>query len=87
LFKAKGIGLKEYHLKIFSTYGQLLWESTALDEQGRPSEGWDGIVDGELMPQDSYVWKCSGIFLDGSSWIGVEEGNKRKVMGTLVLLR
>ncbi|MFK7808328.1 MAG: PKD domain-containing protein, partial [Saprospiraceae bacterium] len=87
LFKAKGIGLKEYHLKIFSTYGQLLWESTALDEEGRPSEGWDGIVDGEMMPQDSYVWKCSGIFLDGSSWGGVEEGNRRKVMGSLVLLR
>jgi PKD repeat protein len=87
LFKAKGIGLKEYRLQVFSTYGQQLWESTALDEQGRPSEGWDGIVDNEMMPQDSYVWKCSGIFLDGSAWIGVEEGNKRKVMGSLVLLR
>jgi large repetitive protein len=87
LFKASGIGLKEYRLQIFSTYGQLLWETTALDEAGRPSEGWDGIVDGELMPQDSYVWKCSGIFLDGSTWIGVEEEDKRKVMGTLVLLR
>jgi len=88
VFKAKGIGLKEYRLQIFSTYGQLLWETTELDDEGRPTEGWDGIVDGKMMPQDVYVWKCSGIFLDGSGWRGVKEDNgDYKVIGSLVLLR
>ena len=88
LFKPKGIGIKEYHIQIFSTYGQLLWESKELDEQGRPSESWDGIVDGRMMPQDVYVWKCNAIFKDGSNWGGVR--NKKghyKTIGSLVLLR
>ncbi len=88
LFKPKGIGLKEYRLQIYSTYGLLLWESTELDEEGRPAEGWDGIVDGKLMPQDVYVWKCKGIFRDGTTWQGVEKENgEYKMMGSLVLLR
>ncbi len=88
VFKAKGVGLKEYRLQVFSTYGQLLWETTELDESGRPTEGWDGMMDGELMPQDVYVWKCSGIFEDGGVWRGVEkDGGGYKVIGSLVLLR
>ena len=88
LFKPKGIGLKEYQLQIYSTYGQLLWESTKLDEEGRPAEGWDGIVSNELMPQDVYVWKCSGIFLDGTTWSGEKKDNgEYKTIGSLVLLR
>jgi large repetitive protein len=88
LFKPKGIGLKEYHIQVFSTYGQLLWESKELDEQGRPAIGWDGMVEGKLMPQDVYVWKCSGIFIDGSTWGGAKarDGNY-KTIGSLVLLR
>ncbi len=88
LFAPKGIGLKEYHVQVFSTYGQLLWESKELDDQGRPTEAWDGVVDGRLMPQDVYVWKCSGIFQDGSNWKGERDKNGNyKVMGSLVLLR
>ncbi|MFT7603797.1 MAG: PKD repeat protein [Saprospiraceae bacterium] len=88
LFKPKGIGLKEYHIQIFSTYGQLLWQSSELDEQGRPAIGWDGMVEGKLMPQDVYVWRCSGIFIDGSHWGGekAKDGNYRTI-GSLVLLR
>ncbi len=88
LFKPKGIGMKEYHIRVFSTYGQLLWESKELDDEGRPAEAWDGIVDGRLMPQDVYVWRCSAIFQDGSTWQGQKDksGNYRTI-GSLVLLR
>jgi PKD repeat protein len=87
-FFPKGIGLKEYHIRIFSTYGQLLWESTALDEHGQPTEFWDGSVAGRLMPQDVYVWKCNAIFLDGAVWPGVKDRNGNfKTIGSLVLLR
>ncbi len=87
LFKPKGVGIKEYHIQVFSTYGQLLWESRALKD-GQPLESWDGTVGGSLLPQDVYVWKASAIFEDGSAWRGVEDGKGGfKTMGSLILLR
>ncbi len=87
LFRPRGVGLKEYHVQVFSTYGQLLWESTALEE-GQPSEAWDGTFNGQLMPQDVYVWKCQGIFKDGTTWKGEKnEKGGYKTMGSVILLR
>ena len=82
LFLPKGIGLKEYHLQIFSPYGQLLWESTELKE-GEPAQGWDGRLNGEILPQDVYVWKINAIFEDQSTW----KGQNFKRMGSVTLLR
>ncbi len=87
LFKPKGVGIKEYHIQVFSTYGQLLWESTAL-EKGQPAQSWNGKLDGVILPQDVYVWKASAIFEDGSVWQGVDDGNGGfKTMGSVILLR
>jgi hypothetical protein len=87
LFKPKGVGLKEYRIQVFSTYGQLLWESTALEE-GQPAQAWDGKIGGVLLPQDVYVWKAFAIFEDGSTWRGVDDGNGGfKTMGSVILLR
>ncbi len=87
LFKPSGIGLAEYHIQIFSPYGQLLWESRAL-EDGQPAETWDGTMNGQIMPQDVYVWKAFGMFKDGTVWKGerTEEGG-HKTMGSVILLR
>ncbi len=74
LFKPRGFNLKEYRLQIFSTYGQLLWESTKLTEDGQPAEGWDGTYQGKLLPQDTYVWKIEAIFKDNRPWPG-EKGD------------
>ena len=80
--------MKEYHAQIFSTYGQLLWESTAL-ENGQPSEGWDGKLKGTILPQDVYVWKIRAIFTDGKAWDGMKDPKtgKKSVMGSVMLLR
>ncbi len=87
LFKPTGIGLKEYHMQIFSSYGELLWETTLLDD-GQPVESWDGTVNGQLQPQDVYVWKCRAVFKDGTIWRGQKAANgKLKNIGSLVLLR
>jgi len=87
LFKPKGVGLKEYHVQVFSTYGQLIWESRGLKD-GQPSEAWNGRIGGALLPQDVYVWKASGIFEDGSAWRGMEDKNGVfRTMGSLILLR
>ncbi|MEM9821722.1 MAG: PKD domain-containing protein, partial [Bacteroidota bacterium] len=87
LFKPKGVGMKEYHIRVFSTYGQLLWESKEL-EDGQPAEAWDGVYQGKLLPQDVYVWKASAIFEDGTVWRGQQnEKGKYQVMGSVILLR
>ncbi|MFK8101341.1 MAG: PKD domain-containing protein [Saprospiraceae bacterium] len=87
LFKPKGAGLKEYKVQVFSTYGQLIWESEALKD-GQPSEAWDGTYQGKLLPQDVYVWKAYGIFEDGTNWKGeAKENGGYKTVGSVILLR
>ena len=88
IWKPKGLAMKEYHVQVFSTYGQLLWESTAL-ENGQPVEGWDGRLKGTILPQDVYVWKIRAIFTDGKAWEGMKDPKtgKKAVMGSVVLLR
>lgn len=88
IWKPKGLSMKEYHVEVFSTYGQLLWESSAL-ENGQPTEGWDGRYKGTLLPQDIYVWKIRAIFTDGKAWEGMKDPKtgKKAIMGSIVLLR
>jgi PKD repeat protein len=88
IWRPKGLSMKEYHVEVFSTYGQLLWESSAL-ENGQPTEGWDGRWKGTLLPQDIYVWKIRAIFTDGKAWEGMKDpkSGKKAIMGSILLLR
>ena len=87
VFLPKGHGLKEYHLQIFSTYGELIWETFALAE-GHPLEGWDGTHQGSPLPQDVYVWKVRAIFEDGTEWKGNKAiSGKYQKVGSVTLLR
>ncbi|MFO8086174.1 MAG: PKD domain-containing protein, partial [Bacteroidales bacterium] len=87
-FKPKGVGLAEYHIYIYDTWGNLIWESTELVD-GEPAEGWDGTdKNGDPMPQDTYVWKIDAIFLDGTMWPGkTYDDGKTKKYGTVTLIR
>ena len=84
----KGNKLKEYQIQIYSTYGQLIWESTKL-VNGSPVEAWDGTFKGVPMPQDVYVWKIRAIFDNGTFWEGMldESSGKKSVIGSLILIR
>ena len=66
-----------------------MWESTALDDHGSPTEGWDGTFEGTLMPQGNYMWKISALFVDGSQWEGsdIGVGTSTKTIGTVTLIR
>jgi PKD repeat protein len=86
VFSPKGVGLKEYHVQVFSTYGQLIWESKELTD-GQPAEGWDGTFNGKPLAQDTYVWRIWAIFEDGREWQGVEKGGRYKRTGAVVLIR
>jgi hypothetical protein len=83
LFLPKGIGIIEYTIQIFDTWGNLIWQSSAL-EDGMPSEGWNGRdANGNLYPQDVYAWRASAKFADGTYW----SGNNGKTYGTVTLIR
>ncbi|MFM9052613.1 MAG: PKD domain-containing protein, partial [Bacteroidota bacterium] len=87
IFKPAGVGIKEYHIWIFNKWGNIIWESTEL-ENGRPKEGWDGYYQGELCQQDAYVWKVWAVFENGVIWPGKDYGGGKVLRtGTANLIR
>jgi len=88
LFKPVGMNLKKYHIQVFNVWGEMLWESTLLDSDGRPTEGWDGKYNGNLMPSGTYIWKVEASFIDDSQWDGNDIGKgDLETMGTVTLVR
>ena len=88
-FIPKGTGMKKYKVEIFDLYGNVIWESTALDDQGQPTESWNGQFRGIDVEPDVYIWKIEAQFKDDSFWDGqipIEETILRKT-GTLTVIR
>jgi len=87
IFLPKGTGLLSYTMQIFDTWGNLLFETSKL-ENGQPAEGWNGIYNGELLPQNAYVWQITARFGDGSIWEGqTYENGKQRIVGSVTLMR
>lgn len=91
LFKPVGTNLQYYTIEVYDTWGNVLWTSNKLDENGSPAEGWNGIFNGNLLPQDTYMWKASGVFKDGTIWDGNNVGDTDHLpqsnYGTVHLIR
>lgn len=86
-FSAKGSGIQTWRFSIFNKWGQILWETTNLEE-GRPGEGWDGTFKGEPMPQGVYYWKIDVQMVNGSEWKGMTYDNSApKRTGAIHLIR
>jgi hypothetical protein len=86
IFIPIGTGIEEYHLWIFDNWGNLLWETQALDNNS-PAEGWDGQYKGQYVPQGSYVWKLDATFIDSEIWEGQESSNgKTSNTGSVMVL-
>lgn len=88
-FLPAGHNMINYHLYIFDEWGNIIFESTSLDESGIPNEPWDGThsVHGTELPMGAYVWKIEAKFNDGSIWKGKQYGKTRKNYGTVTLIR
>lgn len=88
MFKPAGVELIQYHIKIFNKWGEMVWESKAL-QNGSPAEGWDGIdLNGNLCMQGNYIWMIEAEFSSGKSWEGQEGKSKNyNRRGTLTLIR
>ncbi|MNR11939.1 hypothetical protein D3C85_1282630 [compost metagenome] len=76
VFKLKGTALATYHFKVFNKWGQMIWQTTKLDDQGAPLEHWDGTHNGQLLPIGSYYWQAEATFLNGGVWKGMKYGSK-----------
>ncbi len=70
-FLPMGKGLSQYRLRIFNAWGQLQFESTSLDGNGSPNQGWDGRVNGQPVQQDSYQWQIEAKYRNGTEWKGM----------------
>ncbi len=72
IFHPVSSGVTEYHLKIFSKLGILIFETTDINI------GWDGYMKGKLCEPGVYVWKVRGTFKNGEPFVK---------MGDLTLLK
>ncbi len=87
-FKPVGSGMAEYSVRVFNKWGQVVWQSSKLDAEGAPLEGWDGTYQGQPAPQDVYVWDIDARFFDGSEWKGMKyQTGTRKKSGPVHLIR
>jgi|GEM_PF-3762856 len=88
IFKPKGVRLKTYSIKVYNKWGEQVWQSDKLDDQGSPSEGWDGTVKGQPGASGLYLWSVSATLIDDAKWKGMAyEGDKRKTTGPVYLIR
>ena len=53
VFEVKGVGIKTYHLQIYSRWGELMYESESLEDQ------WNGEYNGTLAPSGTYAYTIS----------------------------
>lgn len=56
-------GIAEYNLQIFNRAGVLLFESKDVQV------GWNGYYRNQLAKPDVYIWKASGKFINGRSFV------------------
>ncbi len=86
-FKPVGINLSEYKLEVFSSWGNLVFSSTRL-ENGQVAEGWDGTYEGQPLPTGTYIWRITARFSDDSYWRGSDNGDGNlETHGTVTLIR
>jgi hypothetical protein len=87
-FIPKGVGLKTFELLIYDDWGNLIWSTTDLDADGRPTGYWDGTYLGAPVQQDAYVWKCTATFMNEDIWEGKEYKNGvLKRSGSITVIR
>jgi PKD repeat protein len=63
IFAPLSEGVLDYHLEIYTRWGEKLFSSEV------KNYGWTGYYHGKLCREDVYVWKVSGTFSDGQSFV------------------
>jgi PKD repeat protein len=88
IFKVTATGMSAYTLRVFNKWGQMIWQSSKLDEEGVPTEFWDGTMNGQPAPQGAYYWSADAKFINGTDWKGMKyEGKNASKTGVVHLIR
>ncbi len=66
-FFARGIGVREYTIRVFNRWGGLVWSSEELKDHA-PSGKWDGTFNGANCPPGLYIWDIEGHFCNGKEF-------------------
>nr|WP_262917718.1 PKD domain-containing protein [Cognataquiflexum rubidum] len=61
-FRPKVRGIAKMEILVFNLWGNMLFRTDDLQ-----TEGWDGKVNGELMPGGNYVYRVKMVSIDGES--------------------
>jgi PKD repeat protein len=86
----KGQNITKYHLWIFDEWGRVVFESTSLDANGSPDEGWDGSLpyqsraragidqSGTGLPssQEVYTWRIEATLVNDIKWKGMYQKSR-----------
>jgi PKD repeat protein len=70
-FLPLGKGLRKYRLRIYTTWGQKIFETTSLNADGSPNVAWDGTFNGKPLQQDVYTWEIEAIYNNETEWKGM----------------
>jgi hypothetical protein len=63
IFHPSTSGVIDYHLKIFSKLGILIFETNDINI------GWDGYFKGQLCEPGVYIWKVRGTYKNGEPFV------------------
>ncbi len=86
-FLPLGKGLSSYRLRILTSWGKVIFETTALHPDGSPKEAWTGLYNGNTIQQDTYRWEIEGRFTNGTEWKGmVYPGSDKPVKSGFVTI-
>ena len=75
-FLPLGKGLSTYHLRIFSPWGQLVFETKELNPDGSPIVAWNGTWlnsqnEKSVLEQDVFRWEIRATYKNGTEWKGM----------------
>jgi PKD repeat protein len=76
---AKGFGVADYRLEVYSTYGNIIYTTGEL-EGSQPTGRWDGVnpQTGAIILQGTYSWRAEVTYVDGST---------ENLLGTVTVIR
>lgn len=86
VFKPVAFNLEYCKLWIYDKWGNLLFYSEEVQDGSFVGE-WSGTYDGEMLPNDVYIWKMDAKFLDGTIWKGIKKPIGYSKFGNVTLLR
>jgi PKD repeat protein len=90
-FKPVGRGVIDYTIFIYDLWGNMIWSSTRLDNNGSPADGWDGNdKHGKPYPTGAYIWRIKAILEGNKLWKGMEipyKSGSYHTQGTITIIR